>query len=934
MTQELWRKVEDLFHAALERAPGARPSFLDSACNGDADLRRQVEFLLSKEERAGSFLEVPAMEDMTVTQAAGPGPARQFGAYRIMSPLGAGGMGEVYRAHDSKLGRDVALKILPSEFARDPKRLARFRREARTLASLNHPNIAAIYELVEESGEADYLVLELVEGETLRGPLPVDTALEYARQVAEALEAAHDKGIIHRDLKPANVKVTPRGRVKVLDFGLAKAISGPDGDQDLSHVGAALGAVSLAGHIVGTPGYMSPEQARGKDVDQRVDIWAFGCLLYELLTGKRAFAGATLQETITAVLEREPAWQALPARTPAKVRDLLRQSLQKDAVRRLQNIADARRTIEKAQRGWNRWRGAAIAAAALGTLALGAAVWFRNPSAMPDRSKWVQLTSLPDPVSQPALSPDGRKLAFVRSSSTYYALGQIYVKTLPDGEPVQLTRDSLKKMSPAFAPDGTRIAYTTVDAQFHWDTWIVPTLGGEPRPWLQNATGLTWTGPGQVLFSEKRNNGGLGIVTAQEGRIGQRDVYIPLHDRGMTQRSHASPDGKWALLAEITGYGNWGPCRVAPMDGSSQGRPVGPPGADCTFGTWSPDGKWMYLTSKAGGLFHIWRQGFPGGRPEQFTSGLTEEEGIAMAPDGRSIVTAVALQSASIWVHDASGERQISLLEGNAAYPKFTPDGKKLCYRIVKAVPRLSGTNRDPGEVWVADLASVHSESLAPGFQPLDYAISTDGKEVVMEAPDGEGKPRLWLAPFDRRSPPRQIPGVEGRSAQFGPSGEIFFRYTEGSSGFVYRVRPDGTGLRKALEQPVFFLTAVSPDGRWIEAWARNPGNGLSAVQMFPLGGASPVVIGSNTHLQWSSGGDSLWISGGAVADGRTYIVPLPPGKILPRIPPGGFSSEQEIARLPGAHMIDAPGAPGPSRDVYAFERRTVQRNLYRIPIP
>jgi len=587
-----------------------------------------------------------------------------------------------------------------------------------------------------------------------------------------------------------------------------------------------------------------------------------------------------------------------------------------------------------------RWRTlAAIAAAALATLVIGTALWLRSPTRQADtrqadHSQWVPLTKLPDPVSQPALSPDGRKLAFVRSSSTYYALGQIYVKVLPDGEPVQLTHDSLKKMSPVFSPDGTRIAYTAVDPQFNWDTWIVPTQGSEPQRWLQNATGLTWSSPRQVLFSEVRNSRGVGLVTAQEGRIDERDVYIPLNDRGMTQRSYASPDGKWVLVAELTNYGNWGPCRVVPMDGSSRGRQVGPPGADCTFGAWSPDGKWVYLTSKAGGLFHIWRQQFPDGQPQQITSGLTEEEGIAMAPDGRSFVTAVGLQSASIWLHDARGERQISLLEGNAAYPKFAPTGKRLYYMIVKAVPRLVGTNRDPGEVWLADLDSGHSEPLAPGFQSLDYDISTDGKQVVMEALDGEGKPRLWLVPFDRRSPPWQIPNVEGRSAHFGPGGEIFFRHTEGSSGFVYRVQPDGTGLRKALEQPVFHLNGVSPDGQWIEAWAPLSGNTSATVQMFPLRGGSPVVIGSNTGLQWSSGGDSLWISAGAVADGRTYIVPLPPGKILPKIPPGGFDSEQEIARLPGAHMIDAIGAPAPSRDVYAFERRTVQRNLYRIPIP
>ena len=297
--------------------------------------------------------------------------------------LGAGGMGEVYRAHDSKLGRDVAVKTLPQEFARDPDRLSRLRREARTLAFLNHPNIAAIYGL-EESDEADFLVMELVEGEMLRGPLPVHTALERAGQVAAALEAAHERGIIHRDLKLANVKVTPQGRVKVLDFGLAKAIWRPEGNQDLSRLATVTGMESVAGQIVGTPGYMSPEQARGRDVDKRTDIWAFGCLLYELLTGKRAFPGETLEDTITAVLEREPNWQALPAKTPAPVRGMLRHCLQKDASLRVQNIADARRTIENAQQGWNRWQVAAIGAAALAALAFGAALWPRSVTHLSD----------------------------------------------------------------------------------------------------------------------------------------------------------------------------------------------------------------------------------------------------------------------------------------------------------------------------------------------------------------------------------------------------------------------------------------------------------------------------------------------------------------------------------------------------------------------
>jgi hypothetical protein len=350
MKQELWRRAERLFHAALERPPGDRRAFLDEACADDAELRRQVEVLLSKDGQAGSFLERPALTDPTTAlRARASLLGRQYGPYRILSLLGAGGMGEVYRAHDSKLDRDVAIKTLPPEFARDPRRLARFRREARTLASLNHPNIAAIYGL-EESAETDYLVLELVEGETLHGPLPLATALDYACQVAEALQAAHEHGIVHRDLKPANLKVTPQDRVKVLDFGLAKAILGTEAKPDVAQPAAATGDGTVTGHVLGTPGYMSPEQARGAEVDQRSDIWAFGCLLYELLAGKRAFGGDTASETIAAALEREPDWQALPAETPAKIRDLLRQCLQKDANCRLNNIGDALTTIRDARR--------------------------------------------------------------------------------------------------------------------------------------------------------------------------------------------------------------------------------------------------------------------------------------------------------------------------------------------------------------------------------------------------------------------------------------------------------------------------------------------------------------------------------------------------------------------------------------------------------
>jgi eukaryotic-like serine/threonine-protein kinase len=938
MSQERWQRVEELFHAGLERPREQRQAWLDGACSGDAELRQQVELLLSNEERAGSFLERPAIEDVTITSADGGSLLGQkFGPYIIISPIGAGGMGEVYRAHDSKLGRDVAIKTLPYEFAGDPERLARFRREARTLASLNHPNIAAIYGL-EESGDVHCLVLELVEGETLHGLLPVAEALDRARQVAEALEAAHANGIVHRDLKPSNVKVTPQGRVKVLDFGLAKALGGPETNQDLAPAAIVNGAQSLTGYIAGTPGYMSPEQARGEEVDERTDIWAFGCLLYELLTGQRAFRGESSQDTIAAVLEREPDWDALPAKVPAKIRELLRQCLQKDASRRLEHIVDARRTIEEVQRGSKRWQ-IVGAAAAVAIVAVVTALWMRGPAHPLDRSQWVQLTRFPDSVTQPALSPDGRMVAFFRGSSTFQGPGQIYVKKLPDGEPVQMTHDSLNKMSPAFSPDGTRIAYTAVDSGFHWDTWEVPAVGGEPQLLLKNASGLVWTGPRQVMFSEMKKGVHMGIVAAEESRMGARDVYLPADEAAMAHRSYPSPDGKSVLLVEMDGDHLWERCRLVPADGSSPGRQVGPSGGGCTSGAWSPDGKWMYLTSNAVGTNHIWRQRFPDGPPEQITSGPTEEEGIAMAEDGRSLVTSVSLQNNSLWLHDANGEREISL-EGNAAQPSFTSDGGKLLYRIVREPPGQFSLYRDPGEVRVADLESGRSEPLVRGFQALDYDISFDGRQVVMETEDREGKPRLWLAQLDRSSPPHQIPNVVGGSPRFGPDGEIFFRRRaegsfqeagmEGSPGFVYRVRPDGTGMRKAVEQEILVLWRVSPDGRWISAWAPLPGNGPPSGQAFSLDGKPPVNIG------WVALG---WLPGSVVFvpffGNGTYIVPLAPGQILTRIPAGGFRSEKEIASLHGARRIPKwPLALSPSPDVYAYYRGAIQRNLYRIPIP
>jgi hypothetical protein len=299
-------------------------------------------------------------------------------------------------------------------------------------------------------------------------------------------------------------------------------------------------------------------------------------------------------------------------------------------------------------------------------------------------------------------------------------------------------------------------------------------------------------------------------------------------------------------------------------------------------------------------------------------------------PHGRSFVSAVALEHTSLWVHNARGERQISL-EGNYASPKFTPDGKRLCYLIVGEAPTTFASYRNPGELRVADLDSGRSEPVVRGFLIIEYDISADGHEIVLWTTGREGKQRLWIAPFDRSSPPRQIPNVEGGYPRFGPSGEIFFRQSEGTSSFVYRVRPDGTGLRKALEQPVLLLAGVSPDGRWIAAWAPRPGNGPPAIQALPLDGGPPVLISALfPRLRWSLDGRSSFLRGLH----RTYVIPLAPGEDLPRIPAGGFHSDEEMARLPGARRIDEQDVvPGLSADVYAFYRGTTQRNLYRIPI-
>src|SRR5438552_2768206 len=500
MMPDRWQRIEELYHSAREREESQRVAFLEGACEGDEALRREVESLLAEEKRSEGFLESPALEIAAKKIAQDQTRSllgQRLGSYQVLSLLGAGGMGEVYRAHDTKLARDVAIKVLPKAFADDPDRLGRFRREAQVLASLNHPNIATIHGL-EQSDGVNYLVMELVAGETLAqriartGPLPISEVLSLCRQIAEGLEAAHARGVVHRDLKPANVKVTSQGKVKVLDFGLAKAFSGDGSGTDVLNGPTLTEIGTEPGAVLGTPSYMSPEQARGKAVDKRTDIWAFGCVLYELLTARQAFRGETSADSIAAVVEREPDWKMLPPTTPPNIRRLLQRCLQKDSNSRLRDIGDARIEIGEAliespetvpaalqPRPW--WR--ATPRRLIGFLVVIAAValwslWRGGPPAqrpmLPFAIPLPQGQTLGGREAAVAISPDGNQIAYI--AQTRDGQRQIYLRQLNEleGKPVPGTEGAAH---PVFSPDGKWLAFCGRGGPL----LKVPLSGGAPQ---------------------------------------------------------------------------------------------------------------------------------------------------------------------------------------------------------------------------------------------------------------------------------------------------------------------------------------------------------------------------------------------------------------------------------------------------------------------
>ncbi|MQA31886.1 MAG: protein kinase [Luteitalea sp.] len=665
---------------------------------------------------------------------------RELGPYRILDLLGSGGMGDVYRARDTRLKRDVALKILPDAFASNPDRLARFQREAEILASLNHPHIAAIHG-IEESAGTRALVLELVEGETLaeriaRGPIPVDEALRIATQIADALEAAHEHGIVHRDLKPANVKASPTGLVKVLDFGLAKAVHGGRAGAGPSHLPATIENATGEGLIVGTAAYMSPEQALGQPVDKRTDIWAFGCVLYEMLTGRAAFARSTIPESLASVLGGEPAWHDLPETTPLPIRRLLQRCVAKKVTRRLHDIADARIEIDDALKsppasaspaaenhrvprpaaGARTWRPTALVLGVVALVVGGLGLMVRDlrrPAVVAPNHEMVQFAIHLQPDEQfsidtglpviLATSPDGKELVYAARGA---GGDRLYLRRLGDLKPSPIPGTE-GAIGPFFSPDSQWIGFASAGM-----LRAVPVLGGAPRILAESANliGASWGTRDTIVYGNW--DSGLVKVSAHGGR--PEALTTPDEGQGEFQHSspHVLPDGTAALFTA-----NRRPAQqfVEVVDFATRRRRSLIEGRNP-----------IYLLSghvifaRGSTLFAV---PFDASSREITGSAIRLLDGIrvdgndthfAVAGDGTLVyIPELSRESRLVWYGRAGDLRPLDSERRRYSHPRISPDGT----RVVLNVPRESG---GPPEIWIYDAARGRRTRLSPtGSRPI-----------------------------------------------------------------------------------------------------------------------------------------------------------------------------------------------------------------------
>jgi eukaryotic-like serine/threonine-protein kinase len=897
MTPERWERVKDLYDAVQAQPQAERAAFLARVSGGDEELLRDVQTLLDQPIGTSDFVQFVGGPPSAHAGESRDLVGRRLGTFEVQALLGRGGMGEVYRAHDHRLGRQVAIKVLPQAFTADAGRLASFEREARVVASLNHPHIAAIHG-VEESEGVRGLVLELVEGETLaeriardgRPGLRLREALGYARQIADALEAAHEKGITHRDLKPANIKITPDGVVKLLDFGIAKVVAGEGPGLDLTHATAATLTATSAGMIVGTAGYMSPEQARGKPVDKRTDVWAFGCVLYEMLSGRMAFAGDTLSDTIAAILERDPDWSMLPADTPRAVRRLLQRCLEKEPKQRLRDMGDARVEIEEIigapdddleagvavlrARTWRRRAQLAVGAAglfALSSAGLASLVLTRGVPT-PDARVSRFTVDLPrDSVMVPtfnanvALSPDGTHLAYTPLP------GPVLIRRLDhlDGQPLEASATPGFRSAPFFSPDGTSIAYVDGNAPYSWRRpFQKVALAGGPALKLAEYDmfhGGAWSEDGWLYWTARYPGG---IVRIRDSG-GETEAVTELDVVG-GERSHrfASllPSGD-ALLYTVgfEGIDNYDDARIDVWDMRTRTKKTVINGG--TSATYLSSGHLVY--AKSGKLMAV---PFDVERREVTGTSFEVQDGVMMSRNTGAAHYAVSQRGdlayvpgpteggsrTLVWVDRSGNTETLPLPAASYLYPRISPDGRTLAVEI-------EGPNHD---FYLYDFERGVLSKITTDGMSHSPVWSFDGARLAFRSWLAGGM-TLWWMPADRSGPPERLDptGTRQSPVSFSPDGRYlaFDQKDPDTRDDAWVLPLDGTGPPRAIAATPSGEGSMkfSPDGRWVAYSSDESGRPEVYVQAFPgPGPKEQISSGGGNDPVWRRSGGELYYRG------------------------------------------------------------------------